>query len=122
MGLRGLQWTAPAGYFMWQRGLGSLFLVGGSLMAPVYFVTQQGPIGGTEISEWTWGAFLWAFIIFGYLRNVALFGTPSKYQLSTVEFRRREIHRTALDFTFGRFYKNCRREFKIMRRIYKDRI
>jgi len=119
MGLRGLQWTAPAGYFMWQRGLGSLFLVGGSLMAPVYYLTQQGPIGGTETSEWTWGAFLWAFIIFGYLRNVALFGTPSKYQLSTVEFRRRDIHRTALDFTFGRFYKNCRREFKIMRRIYK---
>ena len=30
MGLRGLQWTAPVGFLMWQRGLGSLFFLGES--------------------------------------------------------------------------------------------
>ena len=34
--------------------------LGGSLMSPVYYMTQIN--NGTDISEWTWGEFYFCFI------------------------------------------------------------
>ena len=45
----------------------------------------------TEVSEWTWGGFLFCFLTVSYLRNIILYGSPSKFILESVEYKRLDI-------------------------------
>eukprot|EP00047_Mylnosiga_fluctuans_P004532 m.235105 g.235105 ORF g.235105 m.235105 type:complete len:404 (-) comp12765_c0_seq1:128-1339(-) len=87
MSLRGMMWTLPAGYYLFECGYGWRFALSGHMMGLVYtlgFRTPAVPVApdwdrqpgqdwafdaGTPFSEFLWGSWLWLALLSVVLAN-----------------------------------------------------